>query len=255
VPVVDALLLDLYDTLAWIRPELARREAIAERTGADRGALRAAWMETTAERSLGRGGSLEADIALVLGICGVQVEPDVLAELADAERRSWRAGVRLYDDVMPTLHQLRARGHRLALVSNCSSQTREVVSATGLDRALDAVVLSFEVHARKPDPRIFRAALRAIDTPPERALFVDDIGKYLDGAAALGVGTVQIVRDGVNRAASERHPRIRALTELVSLLDDARAGTTDRAGAAGQASAARQAGAAGQASSSGSAPS
>ena len=51
----------------------------------------------------------------------------------------------------------------------------------------DAYVLSFRVGAMKPDPRIYREALRLLDARPENALFIDDLQENLDGAARLGI--------------------------------------------------------------------
>lgn len=51
----------------------------------------------------------------------------------------------------------------------------------------DAVTLSFEVGALKPEPEIYRDALRKLSLPPEACVFIDDIGRYAEGAAALGI--------------------------------------------------------------------
>ena len=51
----------------------------------------------------------------------------------------------------------------------------------------DAVTLSFEVGVLKPEPGIYLDALRKLSLPPETCVFIDDIGKYADGAAALGI--------------------------------------------------------------------
>ena len=51
----------------------------------------------------------------------------------------------------------------------------------------DAVTLSFEVGALKPEPEIYLDALRKLSLPPEACVFIDDIGKYAEGAAVLGI--------------------------------------------------------------------
>ena len=51
----------------------------------------------------------------------------------------------------------------------------------------DAVTLSFEVGALKPEPEIYLDALRKLSLPPETCVFIDDIGKYAEGAAVLGI--------------------------------------------------------------------
>jgi putative hydrolase of the HAD superfamily len=225
---IQAVLLDLYDTLAYIPAELWGREEIAERTGADPELLREAWIATVAERGLGELGSLEADISMVLEMAGVFADDALLAELAATEYERWAQGVRAFEDSLPCLERLRANGYGLALVSNCSRQTRDVVPALGLDRAMDAVVLSYEVGVRKPGERIFRDAMAALGVEPERTLFVDDIVEYLDGAANLGIHTVRIDRghaidtsmqpDTLIGDPGARHPAISSLAELDAFL-------------------------------------
>ncbi|HEX7520150.1 MAG TPA: HAD family phosphatase [Candidatus Deferrimicrobium sp.] len=51
----------------------------------------------------------------------------------------------------------------------------------------DAVTLSFEVGALKPEPEIYLDALRKLSLPPEACVFIDDIRKYAEGAAVVGI--------------------------------------------------------------------
>ena len=62
------------------------------------------------------------------------------------------------------------RGVPTALVSNCSHNTRPIVDRLGLEREFDAVILSFEVGAMKPDPAIYREALARLGDPDPGAL-------------------------------------------------------------------------------------
>jgi len=78
--------------------------------------------------------------------------------------------------------------YRLGLLSNTNEwhflrQIRKVP----VFPLFDAVTLSFEVGALKPEPEIYLDALRKLSLPPEACVFIDDIGKYADGAAALGI--------------------------------------------------------------------
>jgi putative hydrolase of the HAD superfamily len=129
-------------------------------------------------------------------------------------------GVHLWDDSIPTLRGLRARGLRTAIVSNCDHWTRPIVDELGLEREADAIVLSFEVGVAKPDAGIYRAALDALGARPEEAVFVDDQAAYCEGAEALGIRSFLIVREdadpaeGVGIAGNRR-----VLHDLRSLLD------------------------------------
>jgi HAD superfamily hydrolase (TIGR01509 family) len=160
----------------------------------------------------------EEDMASVLAACGVDPEPGLVTELLELERRSLLTRIHLYEDSIPVLRALRARGVRTALVSNCSRSTRPVVDDLGLEREMDAVVLSFEVGAAKPDAAIYRAALDRLGSEPAGAAFVDDQSVYCDGAAALGMRTYLIQRDASHRdeVSTDGHTLIPDLAALLA---------------------------------------
>ncbi|MEV6006734.1 HAD-IA family hydrolase [Streptomyces sp. NPDC051976] len=95
---------------------------------------------------------------------------------------AWRP----YPDTAPVLAELRGRGVPVAVVSNIGWDLRPVFRAHGLAELVDAFVLSYEVGAQKPDPRIFRTACDLLGVPPERTLMVGDDRRADAGAAALG---------------------------------------------------------------------
>ncbi len=100
----------------------------------------------------------------------------------------WRA----YDDSAPVLAALRERGVRTAVLSNVGVDIRPVMAREGL--STDAVILSCEVGAVKPQPEIFQAALDALDVTAEQTLMVGDSWKDDSGAAALGIRTLLLPR-------------------------------------------------------------
>lgn len=107
-----------------------------------------------------------------------------------------------FPDAAPTLAELREAGFRLAAVSNWDCSLRSVLAEMGLAAALDAVVVSAEAGARKPDPAIYRAALSKIRCRSEEALFVgDSLETDVAGAEAAGVRALLL-----DRAAAEGVP-------------------------------------------------
>jgi putative hydrolase of the HAD superfamily len=54
----------------------------------------------------------------------------------------------------------------------------------------DDYVLSYEVRALKPDPEIYRAALKKAGVPPASCVLVDDIEENARAAAALGLRAI-----------------------------------------------------------------
>jgi HAD superfamily hydrolase (TIGR01509 family) len=217
---VRAVLIDLYDTLAWTDWPTMRAE-LEERFGISEMELLRAFTTTREARSIGAYGSAEGDLAAVLEAAGVQPDTDLVHELnASRARALAENGVHLWDDSIPTLRELRRRGIRTAVVSNCDHATRPIVDDLGLEREVDAIMLSFEVGAAKPDPGIYRAALDALGARPEEAVFVDDQAAYCEGAEALGIRSFLIVREDADPAEGVSTRGFRhALHDLRSLLD------------------------------------
>lgn len=219
---IRAVLLDLYDTLAWTEWPTMRAE-LEERFGLAEAELLRAFTTTRESRSIGTYGSAEGDLRAILEAAGISADAPLVRELNEARMRAFAEnGVHLWDDSIPTLRELRARGLRTAVVSNCDHSTRPIVDELGLDRESDAVILSFEVGMAKPEPGIYRAALGAVGARPEQAVFVDDQAGYCDGAEAIGIRSFLIVRDDADPAegvsAAGHRPVLHDLRTLIDLV-------------------------------------
>lgn len=135
-----------------------------------------------------------------LGVQGLRQEADgdVVAELA--ERFVWERGRRqiVYPEVLPALGALRCRGLQLVLVTNGDRdlQRRKAV-ASGLLPLFDHVVISGQVGVGKPDPDLFRHALRLCAVSAQEAVMVGDSeARDILGGQAAGLRTVWIDRWG-----------------------------------------------------------
>jgi putative hydrolase of the HAD superfamily len=71
---------------------------------------------------------------------------------------------------------------------------------SGLTIAWDAVANSVEVGVRKPDPRIYLAALEQSGVGAADALFVGHKQSEIDGAHAVGMHTVAFNADSAVQA-------------------------------------------------------
>lgn len=92
----------------------------------------------------------------------------------------------VYPDTVRVLDLLRAKGIRTAVVSNIAWDIRAVMNLA--DAEADEYVLSYEVGAAKPDPRIFEAALTRLGVDAADALMVGDSAENDGAASALGCG-------------------------------------------------------------------
>jgi len=87
----------------------------------------------------------------------------------------------------------RIRGHGLRTAALTNNWVREG-SREGhrLREHFDVFVESAVVGLRKPDPRIYELVCRELGVAPSRAAFLDDIGRNLKTARALGMFTIKV---------------------------------------------------------------
>jgi putative hydrolase of the HAD superfamily len=149
------------------------------------------------------------------------IEDDALAvELGERFGTERRGLCETFPDAAATLDALRA-DHALALVTNgASCLQREKLAASGLGDRFDAIVVSGDLGAGKPDPAMFAHALQALGAEPRDAVMVgDNLEKDIDGALAAGLDAVWINRDGKERPAGRPDLReIAGLDELPAAL-------------------------------------
>ncbi|MGZ4676314.1 MAG: HAD family hydrolase [Acidimicrobiia bacterium] len=102
-----------------------------------------------------------------------------------------------YDEVPGVLAKVRERGIRIVVCSNWDWDLREAVTESGLTDAVDALVSSAWVGARKPHPRIYTAALVEAGVEPDEVLFVGDTwGPDVVGPLESGFRPLYLRRDG-----------------------------------------------------------
>jgi putative hydrolase of the HAD superfamily len=90
--------------------------------------------------------------------------------------------------ILPLLQTLKKNKLRLILLSNTSAAHIEFISANyPILHYFDEQVLSYEVKAAKPDPKIFHAAIQAAHCAPSDCFFTDDINENILAARCHGI--------------------------------------------------------------------
>jgi putative hydrolase of the HAD superfamily len=213
-----ACLVDVYDTIVTC-DFAAHGDELSRIAGISPEAWHAGFARLSPALAAGRL-SLAEGIGQILRAGGADPRPDLVADLVRRDRDQLAAAARLYDDAVPFLERLRARGVRTALVSNCLASTRPLLDALGVSDLADSVVLSCEVGWAKPSPQVYQYALDRLGVQARAALFVDDQPAYCAGAAALGITAVQIARGpaAATRDLASGTAVIRSLAELETML-------------------------------------
>lgn len=124
---------------------------------------------------------------------------------------------RLYDDVLPAVAELSARGYRLGLISNFERWLEEMLVELEVGHVFDVAVISGIEGVEKPDASIYELALSKAGVPAERAVHVGD-SPGLDVAPASSVGIRTVLLDRLGRYADHDGHRVASLKELPDLL-------------------------------------
>jgi putative hydrolase of the HAD superfamily len=105
------------------------------------------------------------------------------------------AGVwKLYPEVLDVLRKLQPH-YQLAVVSNFDGRLRFTLEHLGVSRFFVHVFISSELGADKPDPEIFRRALKLIDLKANEVLHVgDDAECDWNAAAEAGLSVFRLDR-------------------------------------------------------------
>ncbi len=122
-----------------------------------------------------------------------------------------------FDDVKPWLE--RWYGHvTLGLLSDAMPSTLAFMEWQGLLPYFKAAVISTQVGAIKPDPRMYEAILKKLDADPADCLFVDDKAENLDGAVKAGMQAAQMTRSTALPATLWDGPSVKDFAAIDALL-------------------------------------
>jgi putative hydrolase of the HAD superfamily len=223
-------------------------DTLCDYDGARTGRLRRAYGDAFAAAGIGDV-NLDAVIAESLEIHphGTHHFPDLLArhgmtdsELATRAQRWYLSnrfqGLALFSDAQAVLGEVRALpGVRaIGLVTNGPADVqRDKIDLLNLWPEIDFAVISGELGVEKPDPAIFREALRQGKATAEEAIYIGDSPEYdMEGAWNAGIHRIWMNRAAIPWPRQTPAPEIeaRTLTEIPAILGNLGEQTIRRAG-------------------------
>jgi epoxide hydrolase-like predicted phosphatase len=77
--------------------------------------------------------------------------------------------------------------YKTGLISNAWSDLRDFIVREKFEDAFDKMIISAEVGAVKPEPKIFQIALDHFGVQPNEAVFVDDFYVNIEGCEKVGI--------------------------------------------------------------------
>ena len=101
--------------------------------------------------------------------------------------------VAFFEGVPETLCALEEKGYLLGIVTDTANSISAKLSwfeRGGFGHVWDSIVSSLELGTRKPDPKIYQAALQQLGLTPDQAAFVGHKASELAGAHEVGMRTI-----------------------------------------------------------------
>jgi putative hydrolase of the HAD superfamily len=151
-------------------------------------------------------------------IRGMGGNTDRAYECAVEMTRAWEHAhnFEIFEDVLPTLAELRAHRLKIGLVSNTGRNLDEFVAHHGLE--VDAAVSSGAHGKTKPHPTIFLSALKRLEVEPADAVMIgDSIEDDVEGAKAVGMRGFLLDRENRYPEVEEKLTDLRALPAALGL--------------------------------------
>lgn len=122
------------------------------------------------------------------------------------------------DDARATLEALRARGVRLGVVSNSDGHIAWKLNHEGIGHLFDAILDSHLEGVAKPDPELFRRAVKKLDADPARTIYIGDIFS-IDVEASRHAGLQGVLIDrSAGAYVTPPCPRVGRLSDLLELV-------------------------------------
>ena len=182
------------------------------------------WSGTVHERDSGFFPTMEDYFQYICRESGVRADAQQIAHAVELRIDYLRGALTPRSGTIETLTELRASGHKIGLISDCSLEVSILWAKTPFAPLVDVAVLSAEVGLTKPDPRIFEIACQRLQASPDCCLYVGDGGsRELTGASTFGMDVV-LIRASNDTVTGNREEwqgaRISSIKEILALVCD-----------------------------------
>jgi len=172
-------------------------------------ALRSSIRDEEAENDYNR-----SMISPLLANLGLPTPTDALLMRIVEALHQYPAWCSMYPEVLPALQSLTDRGFRLGIVANWEPSLQRCVNDFEINHYFGAVVSSMSLGVAKPDPFIFKQALRQLEVRSEHAIHVGPhLNEDVAGAISAGIRPIWLNRSGI----STGH-EVLTVTDLLGIL-------------------------------------
>ncbi|MFL2640666.1 MAG: HAD family hydrolase [Dehalococcoidia bacterium] len=154
---------------------------------------------------------------LLLTTAGAQVTDEearlVFKQLSTLDQRFI-----LFEDVLPTLRDIKKLGISIGIISNMNQDLRSIIDKLGILTYIDCIATSGMAGSAKPDKALFDYALDLIGAQPDQSAHVgDDYEGDVVGAINAGLFPVFLDRNNLPEHPNKHITSIHSLKELIPL--------------------------------------
>ena len=189
---IKAVIFDMFETLVTqYGLPLYFGEDIARDLGLSEAKFRESWDTTGHDRSVGLR-TFEDAIREIMEKNGIYSEE--LLQKISRKRLTTKTEVflHLHDEILPMLEELKKRGIKIGLISNCFSEEVFAIRESVLYPYFDASMLSYEQGIMKPEHEIFSRCMKRLNVSAGECLYVGDGGsRELETATEMGMKALQ----------------------------------------------------------------
>jgi len=203
-------------------------DEVAGILGAPHGAFRELWHATFSDRMRGDLRDGHHVFEHLLGELGVRADAEALEGAITRWTAFHQSVLTPREGALECLDALRARGCLLGLVTDCSSQTPDLLDRTPLGAYFPVRAASAHLRITKPHPDTYGHVLTGLGVRGDRCLYVGDGNSgELPGAKRLGMTTVWLDNQGAQHwkhgFVGEGDYTVSDLREVPAIVDRVRA--------------------------------
>ncbi len=188
---IRGIIFDLFHTLVSLEASQAPGHGTAEILGIDPELWYQHWLNDPDDYVLGLT-PVEIPIRRLAKQLNPAVTEEQIQEVLKSRHERFRHTLLNVDpETLDSLRQLREKGFKLGLISNCGEDEIAHWSESPLAPLFDAVAFSCVVKLKKPDPRIYLLTTKNLNLQPRECLYVGNGGSdELTGASDAGMTPV-----------------------------------------------------------------
>jgi putative hydrolase of the HAD superfamily len=193
---MKAVLFDLFGTLVD-NPTTAEvsqlHQEVASVLGVPADDYAKGWKATFHDRAQGKHGSVAQSIAAAATMNGSKINQDAIPRAVEIRYEFTRSWLTLRTDAFSTVSELKNRGLKIGLLSNCTDEVPEIWPSLNIAPMFDEPLFSSQERLRKPLPEFYHRALGRLNVAASDCLYVaDGDNGELAAAEKLGMPGVMI---------------------------------------------------------------